>query len=257
MAEAANTPDDSDVPAAVFCLRCGRADCAGCPPVESAAGATPWEARELPLFRRLWETARLSTVNGETFFGTFGEGNVGAAFGFALTCELLAIGSLACLWLPFLYALSPGLVESLLADPARRHVVVSVSVLSVPALALVMVGLHVLWASGLELGIRVTGAKGRASHCLRYALYSCGWDLITSPFGFAAGCAAHGIRRATAELGAAIRIPRFATMAYMTGARGLGERQRRTALRVAVALTGSIVLGGALAFGVALVAWMT
>jgi hypothetical protein len=50
-----------------------------------------------------------------------------------------------------------------------------------------------------------------------------------------------------------VRIPRFATVAYIGRARNVSERKGRRALRVAAALTGTVVLAGAVALGIALV----
>jgi hypothetical protein len=205
----------------------------------------------------LRETARLATVDGEAFFGALPDGSVAAALRFALSCELLAIASLALTCIPVVYALVPGFVEELVMDHERRAWVAASVTVAIPLLAVMMVTLHVLWAAGLELGLRLSGAKGRAAHCLRYALYSCGWDLVTSPFGFAAGWASVGFRGATAELRAAVRIPRFATVAYIGRARNVPERQARRALLVAATLTGAIVLVLALSLGVALVVVLT
>jgi hypothetical protein len=245
---------DTDVPAAVLCMACGRMDCAGCVTSERAPiVSTPWEANDRPVWHRLRETAHLATVDGEAFFGTLPDGSVTAAFGFALSCELLAIASLALISLPVVYALVPGFVEEIAADHERRAWVAASITSAIPLLALMMVGLHMLWAASLEFGLRLSGAKARPAHCLRYALYSCGWDLVTSPFGFAAGWASVGFRGATAELRAAIRIPRFATVAYIGRARSVPERKARRALLVAAVLTGAIVLALALTLGVALV----
>jgi hypothetical protein len=251
--EDADAPD-ADVPAAVLCMVCGRTDCVGCvPPDRARLAATPWEKREGPAWKRLWATARLATVDGEAFFGSLEDGSVSAALAFAFTCEMLAIASLALAWFPIVYLCVPGFVEGIAADRERRLWVAAALGAAVPLLAVLMVVLHVLWAGGLELGLRLAGAKGRAAHCLRYALYSCGWDLVTSPFGFAAGWASAGLRGATGELRAAVRIPRFATIAYIGRARQVSERKGRRALLVAAILTGTVVLAGALALGVALV----
>jgi hypothetical protein len=245
---------DADVPAAVLCTTCGRSDCIGCaPPEREDSAATPWEARGQPVWHRLWQTARLATIEGEEFFGGLPDGSVSAALGFALSCEMLAIASLAIAWLPIVYALVPNIVEAIASDHERRALVVGAISASVPLLAVMMVVLHVLWAGGLELGLRIAGAKGRAAHCLRYALYSCGWDLVTSPFGFAAGWASVGLRGATGELRAAVRIPRFATLSYIGRARNVSERRGRHALFLAAILTGTVVVTGAVAFGIALV----
>jgi hypothetical protein len=249
---------DTDVPAAVLCMACGRTDCAGCvTPERARIASTPWEAHDQPFSHRLWQTARLATVDGEEFFGALPDGSVAAALRFALSCELLAIASLALTGLPFVYALVPGFVETIAADHERRAWVAASVTMAVPFLALMMVVLHVLWAGGLELGLRLAGAAGRPAHCLRYALYSCGWDLVTSPFGFAAGWASVGFRGAAAELRAAVRIPRFATVAYIGRARQVPERKARRALLIAAVLTGAIVLVLAIALGVALVVVFT
>jgi hypothetical protein len=192
----------------------------------------------------------MATVDGEAFFGELGDGSVGAAFGFALLCELFAIASLAALWLPISYVLLPELVESLLGLAAFGVVA------AVPLLALLMVLLHVLWGTSLELGLRFSGAAPRAGHCLRYALYSCGWDLVTSPFGFTAGCVSSGFGGAARELRAALRIPRFATRAYVGRARSVPDAEARKALTLAAAVTGTVVLVSAAVLGFALVSAM-
>jgi hypothetical protein len=251
-------PDDADVPATVLCTICGRTDCVGCTaPERPSTPGTPWEERRLPVWRRLWQTARLATMEGESFFGGLGDGSVPAALGFALSCELLAIASLAVAWLPVVYALVPGFVEALFADEARRGLAIAALTCAVPALAIVMVMLHVLWAGGLELGLQITGAPARPSHCLRYALYSCGWDLVTSPVGFAAGWTSGGLGSAAAELRTAVRIPRLATFAYVGRARKIPDAQARRALLVAAILTGMIVVVGAIGLGIGLVIVMT
>jgi hypothetical protein len=256
--EGPESQDDIDVPALVFCAVCGRADCAGCLDKEKAepVGSTPWETAGTPVWKRLWPTARLATVDGETFFGGLSDGNVAPALGFAFACETVAILSFALVWVPLAYAMAPGFVESIFRDPEQGHAAIVVTLLAVPMLATLMVALHVSWAVGLEMGLRFAGADAHATHCLRYALYSCGWDLVTSPFGFGAGCVTGGLSGATSELRAAVRVPRFATRAYLGRARKAGDRAARRALLVAVLITGTIVLGGAATLGVGIVATM-
>lgn len=236
-------------------MLCGRTDCAGCMPPDGAArgAGTPWEEGRGSPWGRLWQTARLATIEGEAFFGSLEEGSVSAALGFAVACELLAIASLAIAWVPVVYAMVPGFVESVLTDTEQRVYVLAAIFGSVPALAGLMVALHVLWAGGLELGLRLAGAPGRSAHCLRYALYSCGWDLVTSPFGFVAAWRSSGLRGATGELRAAVRIPRFATVAYIGQARRVPDGAAKRALLIAAVLTGGFVLLGAVALGVGLV----
>jgi hypothetical protein len=248
--------DDTDVPAAVLCAVCGRSDCAGCPDVEGKrpATGTPWEQNDVPRLRRLWSTAILATIDGESFFGELGDGSVGAALGFALLCELFAIASLAVLWLPVSYVLVPRLVESIFWSGERSSLAVAGVIVAVPLLALLMVLLHVLWGTSLEFGLRLSGAEPRTGHCLRYALYSCGWDLVTSPFGFTAGCVSSGVRGAIRELRAAIRVPRFATRAYVGRARKLPDSKARRALALAAAMTGTVVIASAVAVAFMVVA---
>jgi hypothetical protein len=249
--------DDDDVPASVTCAVCGAPDseCLGCasPTDRRLEPRTPWEDPRLSRWQRLLLTARLVTVEGEAFFGTLPDGSVRSALGFAFLCELLAIGSLVLAWLPIVYAFVPGYIDELLADPGRRHLAIAVVAAAVPALSVFMVGLHLLWALALELGLVLAGARGRMAHCARYALYSCGWDFVTSPCGFAAGCVAQGFHAARSEIQTAIRVPRFATTAYVGRARALSDKAGRVALLIAVLLTGSIVLVSAFALGAALV----
>lgn len=252
-------PDDTDVPAAVVCAACGRPDCAGCHVVEAAnrpRAGTPWEQQSAPPLRRLWRTAILATVDGEAFFGELGEGSVAQAFLFALLCELFAIASLAVLWIPISYALAPGLVESIFWNAPQNNLATIGVFVAIPVLAVLMVLLHVLWGTSLEFGLRLSGAEPRPGHCLRYALYSCGWDLVTSPFGFTAGCVSNGFQGAARELLAAVRIPRFATRAYVGRARRVPDAKARRALTLAAIMTGTVVLASALALGFAFVAAM-
>jgi hypothetical protein len=249
--------EDDDVPASVTCAMCGApdAECPGCaaPGEHRPEPRTPWEDPQLSRWQRLLRTARLVTLDGEAFFGTLPDGSVRSALGFAFLCELLAIGSLVLAWLPVVYAFVPGYVDELLSDPSRRRLSVFVIAAAIPALSGLMVGLHVLWAIALELGLVFAGARGRMAHCVRYALYSCGWDFVTSPCGFVAGCAELGFRAARTEIHTAVRVPRFATTAYVGRARALSDKGGRIALLIAVVLTGSIVLVTAFGLGVALV----
>jgi hypothetical protein len=252
-------PDDADVPAAVVCAACGRPDCPGCNQGETAnhpKTGTPWEQNGAPPLRRLWRTAILATVDGEAFFAELGEGSVGQAFLFALLCELFAIASLAALWVPISYVLVPGFVESIFWTAPYRGLATMGVFIAVPVLAVLMVLLHVLWGTSLEFGLRLSGAEPRPGHCLRYALYSCGWDLVTSPFGFTAGWMSSGFQGAARELRAAVRIPRFATRAYVGRARRVPDVKARRALTLAAVMTGTVVLASALALGFGLVAAM-
>jgi hypothetical protein len=255
------TPDSAgfaDFPAAILCAVCGRVDCAGCTraPVVRVGARTPWEAGSGSLIGRLWRTARLATVDGESFFAGLGDGSMTAAFTFAVVCEFLAIASIATVCSLLAYAFAPGFVAALLADGPARRMILTTFAIGIPTVTFLMVAIHALWAGGLELGLRFAGAEGQARHCLRYALYSCGWDLVTSPFGFFAGCVGGGFAMAAAELRAAVRVPRPATFAYVGRARGMTAARSRRALLVAGTLTGSVVLFCVGALGVTVVVAM-
>lgn len=250
--------DDGDVPAAVLCAHCGRSDCTGCArALPRLDGGTPWEGRSGSALGRLWATARVATVDGEAFFGALPQGSLGSALGFAVASELCAIGSFLVVWLPLSYLCVPEVALSLATDPAHRGMLALLLSLSVPALAALMVLLHVVWGGSLELGLRISGVDARPAHGLRYALYACAWDLVTSPFGFAAGWATGGIRRSVREVLAAVRIPHFATRAYLDRSRGVAGGRARVALVIAALLTGTIVLAGAAALGVGIVLALT
>lgn len=205
---------------------------------------------------RLWSTARLTTVDGEAFFAALPEGGVAPALSFALLCELMAIASLLLILVGLCAAVAPEVVLALASVRTLGVPFFATALLAAPLFALVMVALHVVWGATLELGLRLSGARARPAHALRYALYACGWDLVTSPFGFAAGWVVSGLPAATLELRAALRIPGCATRAYLRRGRALNDRNARRALVTAVVLTGGLVVGAAAALGVAIVVAM-
>lgn len=238
--------DGIELPPAVLCIRCGRSDCVGCLPPEPPEGGVPWEQLDVSVWRRLWQTARESSVNGETFFGTLTDGGVAGPLRFALSCELLAIGSLLVLWTVLMLAIAPQVVD-LVWQRDHRWLVAGALVLSVPVLAVFMVALHVVWGTTMEVGVWLQGGRPRFSHVWRYALYSCGWDLLTSPLGIAAGSIAGGVFRAISDTREAIAVPRRATRAYLLRARHLTDERATRAVWGAAVVTGALVLLGAAA----------
>src|SRR5690606_25129494 len=165
------------------------------PAQPTGAAAIAWESPG-PLFRRFWATARASAVMPKPVFGQLGEGSVLQACYFALLVELTALASLAALLTGAGALLFPELALAvaleILADATLSWLVL----LAVPALAILMVILHASWGVALELGVRLVGAVWRPSRGLRFALYSCGWDLLTSPAGLLFGTLNGGIARA-------------------------------------------------------------
>jgi hypothetical protein len=241
--------DPGDLAPAVLCARCGNADCAGCAPAKGEApGSPPWERSDLGFWKRLWWTARDTTLSAETFFTGLSRGTVTPALTFAITSEVLAIGSFGIA----LTASASGL--SLLTPlplwerlgEARFALLALGAFVIIGTLSVLMVLLHVLWGLSLELGMRLQGARPRGIHCLRYALYSCGWDLLTSPFGLVIACIASGLGKGVNAVRAAANVPRGATRAYLSTAPELDEGSATRALWTAAALTGLVVIAGAL-----------
>jgi hypothetical protein len=236
------------VPAAVLCAVCGRPDCAGCvleaKSTGAADGAIPWEVRGAPLWRALWSTAHRSTVDGPAFFAQLSGKRILSPLRFALLSELCAIGSLAVVAVPLAYVAVPEWAWALW-QVAGTFRLSAACVLAVVTFSVVMVALHALWAFGIELGLRIQGEPVRLAASLRYGLYACGWDLLTSPFGLVAGASVNGWSQAFSDTRQAMRVARSATLAYAERGRGVAPERARRALTVAMAVTGLVVgLGG-------------
>ena len=190
------------------------------PPLSESASSIPWEAPG-PMLSRLWSTARQSAVLPELVFGKLRDGPVLGACSFALIAELVALGSLALVGLGLSFVLVPdvaGVVVSMVVSHAPLAWAVA---LAVPVLASAMVGLHALWGVALELGAGLTGSGWRPQRGLRFAFYSCGWDLLTSPAGLVFGLVSGGAGRAWRETVCAARVPRAAMDAYLKDSREL------------------------------------
>src|SRR5258708_17000882 len=89
---------DSDVPAAVVCARCGDAECPGCVNDLMRSGVValvPWERPGRPVFERLWETARATTLDPQHFFEGLPDGPLLPALRFAATREVVASTAMA------------------------------------------------------------------------------------------------------------------------------------------------------------------
>ncbi len=248
-----------EVPAAVVCAQCGDPECPGCVDVDEPTQASgvvaviPWERPGATPMARMISTARLSTLNADSLFGSLPGGEVSKAMKFAMLVELLAISSLAVLWAPVIYALAPDFWQAVWAAPAARRTLVSMVVAGIPAAAAAMVALHVVWGLALELGVRRVGGKPSWKRGLRFAAYSCGWDLVTSPFGFIALTLADGPAKAVDALKAAVRVPRKAPRAYARGAHKLSLADAKSSVRIAWFITATVVLVGLLFIGVAAV----
>src|SRR5579884_3336006 len=89
---------DADVPAAVVCAHCGRADCAGCAEDHTKSGVVAviaWERPGATTLARLWATARASTLDADRFFESLPDGPLAPALLFAVASELMAVSAMA------------------------------------------------------------------------------------------------------------------------------------------------------------------
>jgi hypothetical protein len=239
-----------EVPPASLCARCGSAVCEGdaCKvvSVDQAGGTIAWEAPG-PVLARLWSTARASVTSPELVFGKLRDGPVLGPCAFALFVECVALGSLAVVGLGLTWLLVPDLAMDLAATVLSRAPLTGLVVSSVPVLAGLMVGLHALWGVALEFGARLAGADWRPARGLRFAFYSCGWDLLTSPAGLVFGFVSGGASRAWRETLCAARVPRAAMDAYLIDSRELSPARSLRARRLVVLFMGVPVLGGVVA----------
>jgi hypothetical protein len=247
--------DDSDVPPLVKCARCGRADCGGCsaPSSETAPEepTLPWETASGSLHQRLWRTAHVTSVLPARTFGELTDGRLGPPFAFALLAETVALGSLAAVGALGGFLLAPDLWLRFSQSPT---VVLACAGFVLGAAAL-MVALHALWGICLELGAGSAAGSFKLRHGMRFGLYACGWDLLTSPAGVLEGILSRGPRRAWGPIAAAVRVPMPAMRAYFALCRQLDPEAQRRAERFNV-----LVFGGSLAMfallGATLIVWL-
>lgn len=241
--------DEREVPPAVLCASCGRIDCAGCAHSASDACAEPilaWEGSG-SVAQRLFRTAqRTSNEPGRTF-GALPEGTLGSALRFALLAETLAIGSFGLVFVALALGIAPRLSWRVLSHPIGIAYVLS----GIAAASSIMVALHVVWGACLEL---FAGATTGLKQSLRFGLYACGWDLLTSPVGVIATFRSEGAHRTLTAVANAIRAPGPALRAYQEDLRQFEPTARQRALRLSMVVLGATLcvllpLGGYVLFG--------
>lgn len=219
-----------EIPPAVACATCGSPSCEGCAssgsPRERTVSLLPWEESRESVLRRLVITAALTAEDPSRAFGQLGRGSLARAVTFAASCELLALSTLFLLVGGVSTLLFPRWILHLARDPWTW----SIGSLLVIALALGMLALHVVWGLLLEHGIRHVGRSADTNLGIRFGLYACGWDLLTSPAGIVFALLSRG-KRVSALLLAAVRVPRRAMNAYLRDCRGLDSAQSKIALR--------------------------
>ena len=244
-AEPESRAEDSIAPPIAVCVSCGLTSCAGCAGALRPASAVAWEDTSQVWWRRLWRTALTSSLEPQRFFGQLPRGNVSEALAFALCAEVFALGSLALLGAFGLWCIAPGLVHELLASSAACRTLL----LTWVAFVLCMLALHALWGACLDWG-----AQSRSgNNGVRFGLYACGWDLLTSPIGMLAALLTRGPRLGWAPVGAAARAPGLAQRAYLERCLGVDRAAQRRARRCAVVVLSGGMLLVVLIFVVALV----
>ena len=120
------------------------------------------------------------------------------------------------------------------------------------ALALLMVLLHVLWGLCIELGVATTGGRARFAQGLRFGLYACGWDLVTSPAGLVGSLISRGFTGAWRPVIQAARVPRAALRAYVHDYRKLDPNAQRRGIQLSITVLGGLCLSIVLAAAFAL-----
>jgi hypothetical protein len=232
--------EEGIAPPVALCVRCGLTFCAGCAALAplSPDSTLPWEGSARHWLIRLWQTALATSVEPQKFFGELPLGRVAPALGFALLAEAVALGSVALLAGAALQLCAPEFTRLLLASTEARRSFGALWVGSV----LLMVVLHTLWGLCLDLGAGRRTRSQSWAQGLRFGLYACGWDLLTSPAGALSALVARGPLGAWAPIAAAARAPMLAQRAYLEVCRGFGVEERRRAVRLSMFVIGAALL---------------
>lgn len=227
--------DVQEVPAAVLCAHCGMSDCPGSCEDLSASGVfvlVPWERPNGSFFRRLFATARATTLDAEPFFERLADGPIAPALTFALASEMVASAAVAVLVAVPVAFVFPELARQCLFDPEARRMVLAGLFFGVPGLAGLLVLAHALHGLSIDLGARLRGARPARSRALRFGLYATGWDLVVGPVGAVVLAFTEGPREALSQLGRAAGLPTRATRAFLKSAYRLEGEPALSALRV-------------------------
>lgn len=229
-----SSPDWYDVPATVICALCGDVECSGCstnPSERSRSGVVSiiaWERSGVPVFARLWSTARSTTRETEGFFELLPDGPLMPALRFAAICELLAASAFFVTFLLFAGIVAPEWLKHLALDPAARSSALRVVLVGLPAFAAMLVVAHAAHGLSIHRGAARNGGSGPRSRALRFGLYACGWDLVMGPLGAVVVAFKEGAGAASDLAGALSGLPTRATLAFLRGSYRLdGERARR------------------------------
>jgi hypothetical protein len=237
------TMDLVDVPAAVVCAMCGDADCAGCLEERSRSGIVSivaWERTGVPLFSRLWSTARSTTRDAEAFFELLPDGPLAPALRFAVLCEMLAASAMVVLIVPVAAIAAPGWLSHVALDEVARSLALRLLFIGIPGLAAMLVVAHAAHGLSIDVGAARAGARSSRSRALRFGLYAAGWDLVIGPLGAVVVALKEGIVAAIGIMSLAQGLPTRCTRAFLRGSYRLEGDAAKTAI-------GASYVGAALA----------
>lgn len=163
------------------------------------------------------------------------------------------MASFTVVWGVCFYAAFPFIAGQMLSSPAVLLLILSILL----GLTTFVVFIHALWGVGLEWGIARAGGQADMNRGIRFGLYACGWDLLTSPAGVWFQWRRVGLRKGFSHLRAATRAPRASLRAYLEECRKTSEKERKSAMwtSILLGLTGIAAAGLVLFFGL-LVAWI-
>ena len=226
--------DVQDVPAAVLCAYCGMSDCSGSCEDLTASGVfvlVPWERRDGSFFRRLFATARATTLDAEPFFERLADGPVGPALSFAIAAETVAALAVTVLVAVPLAVLFPDLARACLMEEESRRSAFVALLLGVPGLAALLVAAHAVHGLSIDLGAQRSGARTSRTRALRFGLYATGWDLVVGPLGVLVLAVTEGPRSVLTVVARATGLPTRATRAFLKNAYRLEGDAATHALR--------------------------
>ncbi len=206
-----------------------------------------WESRSGTTANRFWSTVCQSVEDWRSWSSELGSASAPRALAFAMLAELGAAASFGAVAVIGFVAVLPGPAMGMLTSHHGWGWFCAATL----AFAALMVSLHLLWAICLEALIRGKGPHaGSVSHSLRFSLYVCGWDLMTSPLGLLWAVSVRGASAGVALVAAATTVPTRALLHYLVEVRGLTGEQARSAARrsfvLPMLIAGSVALSGVL-----------
>ena len=114
---------------------------------------------------------------------------------------------------------------------------------------MLLVLLHMAWGLCIELGLALAKHEPQWKLGLRFGLYACAWDLLTSPAGAIYCLGTRRPRNPFAPIASAVRAPRLALRAYSEDRRHSNPRGRQLVTRVSIVVLGGAMLLFSMALG--------